>query len=104
MFPYIETISWILRHVDLEIRYILNDKIHLITSFEASIINSCYLLEDGDKSLDEKLIKKFLHNPKELLKARYKPEKVFKSRPLGDYLTNFLKKPYQYTMAMLCRL
>jgi hypothetical protein len=50
-------------------------KDHPITSFEASIISSYYHLEDGERSLDEKLIKKFPHNPKELLKAWYKPTK-----------------------------
>jgi len=69
MFPFVEAISWITKQDVLEMRYILNDKVHPITSFEALIIYSCYHLEDGERPLDKKLIKKFPHSPKELLKA-----------------------------------
>jgi len=61
-------------------------------------------LEDGEKSLDNKLIKKFSHKQKEILKAWYDLDKVFKSRPLGEYPTKLLQMPYQYAMDMLCRL
>jgi hypothetical protein len=102
MFPCEKSISWIVKHVDLETRYILNAKIHPITSIEASIIYYCYHLEEIDKSLDEKPKNKFLHNPKDILKAWYNLDKVFKSILLGEYPTNLLKMPYQYAVAMLC--
>jgi hypothetical protein len=43
VFPCAEAISWIVKHVDLETRFILNAKGHPITSFQASIIASLSL-------------------------------------------------------------
>jgi len=40
VFPCAKSISWIVRHDDLETKYILNAKHHPITSFEASTISS----------------------------------------------------------------
>jgi hypothetical protein len=61
-------------------------------------------LEKGEKLLDEKIINNFSHNPKELLKDWYKLKKVFKSRWSREYPTNLLQTPYQYEVAMLCRI
>jgi hypothetical protein len=92
VFPYAKAISWIVRHAELETRYIINSKEHPIASFEASIITSCYHLENRERSSNEKLIRKFLHDQKELLKAWYKPDKKFKSRPSGEYPTTCRKR------------
>jgi hypothetical protein len=69
VFPCVKAISLIVRHANMETRYILHSKIHPITFFKDFIITSYYHLEDEEKLLDEKLIKKFSHKPKEILKA-----------------------------------
>jgi hypothetical protein len=64
------------KHVDLETRFILNAQGHPITSFQASIISSCYHLEDGEKALDKKLVKNFPHSPREILKVGTIPKGI----------------------------
>jgi hypothetical protein len=69
IFPYVEAISWIVNHADLDTRYILNVQGFPITSFQASVIFSYYHLEEGEKVLDKNIVKIFLHIPMELLKS-----------------------------------
>jgi len=88
IFPCTNAISWIVWHVDLDNRYILNTKERPITSFQESNIASFYHLEKGDLSLDEEVIKKFSLKENDLCKFWYKPEKLFKIRSSGEYTTN----------------
>jgi hypothetical protein len=104
VFPYIEVISCIMKYVDMETIFIVNSKGHPITYFQASIIASRYHLEDEERSFDKKLIKKKLHNVRELLKVSYKPSKVFKSRSSNEYPTNMPRIPYQYAVVVLCKM
>jgi hypothetical protein len=68
VFPCAKAISWIVRHVRLETRYILNSKEHPIASFEASTITSCYHLEN--REIIERVIAQFVLVPKEKVKGR----------------------------------
>jgi hypothetical protein len=104
IFPCVESISWIVRHVKLYTKYILNSREHPITSFEASTIASRYHLDKGKRSMDENIIKKFPLKSKDLLKAWYNPNKLFKSMPSSEYPNNLFRMPYQYVVVMIYRL
>jgi hypothetical protein len=68
-FPCIKPISWIVKHVDLYNRNILNAKGHPITSLQEFDIALYYDLVKGDLSLKEYLIKKFPLKKKDLCKV-----------------------------------
>jgi hypothetical protein len=104
VFHCADAILWIIRHVDLDNRYILNAKGKPIASFRAYDIASYYQLERGSLLLDKDLIRKFLHKEKDLFKIWYNPDKTFKIRPSRKYPTNLLRTSYRYIVAMLCRL
>jgi hypothetical protein len=53
VFPCVEAISWIVKHVDLERKHIINAKGQPMGSFQPSTIASYYHLEEGEKILDE---------------------------------------------------
>jgi hypothetical protein len=61
-------------------------------------------MEEGGNVLNDGLIQNFPHNPIDLLKEWYKLGKHFKTRNLNEYLTNALRFPYQYDVAMVCKL
>jgi hypothetical protein len=61
-------------------------------------------LDEGEKILDDELVKKFPHNSREFLKDWYKPENYFKTRTSNEYPTNSLRLPYQYAVAMVCKI
>jgi len=94
VFSCVEAISWIVQHVDLETRYILNSRDYPIESFHPSYIASYYHLDKGEISLDKNLIKEFPLKVKDLFKFWYKSIKLFKSRPSEKYLINLLSIPY----------
>jgi len=75
-----------------------------VGSFQPSTIASYYHLEEGENILDEKLVKNFPHNPRDLLKGWNKPGKHFKTKTSNEYPTNSLRLPYQYAVAMVCRI
>jgi hypothetical protein len=68
VFPYVDTISWIIRHVDLKTLYILNAKGNPIVLFRVSNISQYYHFERGILALYDELIKKFPHKAKDLFK------------------------------------
>jgi hypothetical protein len=104
VFRCIDTISWIIRHVDLDNRYIIYSKGKPITSFHVSNLASYYYLERGSLLLDEELIKKFPHKEKYLTKILYKLDKTFKIISSCDYPTTSLRTPYQYAIEFICML
>jgi hypothetical protein len=104
VFPCADEILWILKHVDLDNRYIINVKWYPIASFQAIELDKYYHLENRTQSLDEELIRNFPHKAKHLFKIWYKTNKTFKLIPSRDYLTSSLRTPYQYIVAMFCRL
>jgi hypothetical protein len=102
--PCADAIAWIIEHVDLQNRYILNARGEPIASFQAADLAKYYHLEKGPQKLDEDLLSKFPYKGNDLFKIWYKPDIVFKHRRSGNYPTTELKTPYQYIVAMLCRL
>jgi hypothetical protein len=54
--------------------------------------------------LDDEILSEFKHKEKDLFKIWYKLDKSFKNRSSGKYPTMALRTPYQYIVAMLCRL
>jgi hypothetical protein len=84
--------------------YVCNTKKEPITSFRPEYLTKFHHIGKGIKKLDNKLLDEFEYTPKVLFPKWYKSRKQFKHRPKGDYPTSALRKPYQYTIAMLCRL
>jgi hypothetical protein len=54
--------------------------------------------------LNEDILSEFKHTTKDMFKFFYKPYKIFKLIPSGEYLTTALINPYQYIVVMLCKL
>jgi hypothetical protein len=102
--PCADAIAWIIEHVDLQNRYILNARGEPIASFQASDLAKYYHLENGTQKLDVELLNKFPYKANDLFKIWCKPDVVFKHSQSGNYPTTGLKAPYQYIVAMLCRL
>jgi hypothetical protein len=75
VFPCVDAIVWILKHVDLENRYILNARGDPIASFQVVDLEKYYHLEKGTQKLDEELLSGFKHKEKDLFKIWYKPKK-----------------------------
>jgi len=104
VFSYANSIAWILKHIKLENRYIYNARGDPIVSFEPTDLEKCYHLEKGTRNLDYELIIWFKRIDKYLVYIWYKLYKQFKLRLTGGYPTTTLRNPYQYMVAMLCRL
>jgi hypothetical protein len=103
VFPCVDAIAWILKHIDLGSRYVYNSRNEPIALFRLEDLARCYRLNKGTKKLDNKLLTKFECIAKELFPRWYKPDKKFKLRPKGGYPMTALRRPYQYMVAMLCR-
>jgi hypothetical protein len=54
--------------------------------------------------LDSKLLSEFEYTSKDLFPKWYRVDKKFKYRPKSRYPMTNLRRPYQYLVAMLCRL
>jgi hypothetical protein len=61
VFLCIDVITWVLKHVDLENRYVNNAMGQPIASFHPADLNKCYHLERGTKKLDSELLGVFKH-------------------------------------------
>jgi hypothetical protein len=77
---------------------------NLIASFKPDDLAKCYHIEAGNKNLDGQLLSELELTPKDLFPTWYKADKQFKYRPKSRYPTTNLRRPYQYMVAMLCRL
>jgi hypothetical protein len=104
IFPCTDAISWILKNTDISNRYICNMRKEPIASFRPDSLAKCYHIEEGSKRLDGELLNEFEYTPKDLFPKWYKEDKQFKYRPKSGYPTSALRRPYQYLVAMLCRL
>lgn len=67
-------------------------------------LERCYHIEKRIKNLDKKLLDEFEYTPKYMFLKLYKEDKKFNHKPKGGYPTGTLRKPYQYMVAMLCRI
>jgi hypothetical protein len=67
------------------------------------MIVSFYQLVEGELKLYDELVKEFSHKPRDLMKSWWLQGKKFKTRASDDYPINLLSLPYQYVMAMICR-
>lgn len=103
VFPCPNTILWILKNIDIS-RYVCNARKEPIASFKLDNLAKCYDIGAGSKTLDSQLLSGFELTPKDLFLGWYKADKQFKYRPKSRYLATNLRRPYQYVVAMLCRL
>jgi hypothetical protein len=103
VFPCVDAISWIIKHVDLGSRCIHNAKGEPIASFDPRTWKNV-ITSTKERKIDNKILDEFQHTTKELCPKWYKPDKQFKHRPKGGYPTISLRRPYQYMVSMLCRL
>jgi hypothetical protein len=102
--PCTESITWILKNVDLRNKYICNSRKEPISSFRHEYLEKCYHLDKRTNKLDNKLLDEFDYIAKELFPKWFKVDKQFKHRPKGDYPTTTLRRPYHCMVVMLCRL
>jgi hypothetical protein len=93
-----------LKNTDISSRYICNTRKEPIASFRPEFLAKCYHIEEGSKRLDGKLLSEFEYTLKDFFPKWYKVDKQFKYRPKSWYPTSALRRPYQYLVAMLCRL
>jgi hypothetical protein len=104
VFPCADTISWILKNIDIDSRYVFNARKEPIASFRLDDLAKCYHIEAGNKRIYGQLLSELELTPKDLFPTWYKEDKQFKYRPKSRYPTTNLRRPYQYMVAMLCRL
>jgi hypothetical protein len=104
VFPCVDTISWILKNIDINSQYVCNARKEPIASFRPDDLDKFYHIEVGNKILDSQLLSELELTPKDLFSGWYKEDKQFKYRPKSQYPTTNLRRPYQYMVAMLCRL
>jgi hypothetical protein len=104
VFPCVDAITWILKNIDLRNIYVCNSRKEPIALFRLEYLAKCYHLEKGIKKLDSKLLDEFEYTAKELFPKWYKADKQSKHRPKGGYPTTALRRPYQYMVAMLCKI
>jgi len=104
VFPYVDVVDRILKKIDLGKRYIFNTRGDPIVSFHPEDLAKCYHMEKGTLNMDNELLNGFKHTKKYLCCIRYKTYKQFKLKPTGGYPITLQMNPYQYMVAMLCRL
>jgi hypothetical protein len=102
--PCADAVSWIVEHVDLQNRCILTVIGEPIASFQGSDLASYYHLKKGLQQLDRDLLTKFPYKGDDLFRLWCKPDVVLKHIRSANYPTTDLKTPYQYIVALLCRL
>jgi hypothetical protein len=93
-----------LKNIDINSRYVCNARKEPIASFRPDDLDKCYHIEAGNKRLDGQLLSELELTPKDLFPGWYKADKQFKYRPKSRYPMTNLRRPYQYMVAMLCRL
>jgi hypothetical protein len=81
VFPCVDAISWILKNVDMDSRYVFNARKELISSFRPDDLAKFYHIEAANKNLDGQLLRKFELTPKDLFPTWYKLGNQFKYRP-----------------------
>jgi hypothetical protein len=104
VFHCTKAISWIIKHANLDKKHVINARGQKFDSFQPSVITACCHLDEGEKSLDEEMVKEFLNSPRDLLKIWCKLGKHFKTMSSNEYPTNSLRLTYKYAMTMLCRI
>jgi hypothetical protein len=59
VFPCVDSISWILKNIDINSRYVCNARKEPIASFRPKFLAKFYHIEEGNKRLDDKLLSEF---------------------------------------------
>jgi hypothetical protein len=85
VFPCANTITWILKNIDVNGRYVCNTRKNPIASFKPEYLAKIYHIGKGIMKLDNKLLNEFEYIPKDLFPKWYKVEKHFKYGPKGQY-------------------
>jgi len=75
VFPWSDSISWIIKHVDIRNRCVHNAQGEHISSFQPKDLENFYHLDKGVRKIDNKLLDKFQNMTKEMLPKLYKPGK-----------------------------
>jgi hypothetical protein len=104
VFPCTDSISWILKNIDINSSYVCNARKEPIASCRPNDLDKCYHIEAGNKIMDGQLLSEFELTPKDLFLGWYKAVKQFKYRPKSRYPMTNLRRSYQYMVSMLSRL
>jgi hypothetical protein len=75
VFPWSDSISWIIEHVDIRNRCVHNAQGEHISSFRPKELEKCYHLDKGERKIDNKLLDEFQNMTKEMCPKLYKPDK-----------------------------
>jgi len=94
MLHYVDSITWILKNIDVNRRYICNIRKYPIASYILEYLAKCYHIEKGSKRLDKNILSDFKYMQKDLFPKLYRADKEFKYRPKSGYPTSSLRKPY----------
>jgi hypothetical protein len=104
IFPSVDAISWILKNTDVDSRYVFNVRKDPIDYFRLGDLVKYYHIKAGNKNLDGQILSELDITPKDLFPTWYKADKQFKYQPKIWYPTTNLRIPYQYMVAMFCKL
>jgi hypothetical protein len=102
--PCAYDISWIMKNTNLNNVHVYNSRKEPIASSRSENLAKCFHIEEGIKRLDSILLNKFEYTPNEFFPKWYREDKKFKYRPKSGYPNSALRIPYQYLVAMSCRL
>jgi hypothetical protein len=104
--PCIETLGWIIDHVDTIKCTVNNEEGECEGIFLPVEVQKYYKLRDLEERLNIKFVVRFyeFHDTNMLLASWWKEDKMFTNRRNGWYNTVNLKEPYMYLMALICRL
>ena len=75
VFPCADTISWILKNIDINSQCVCNARKEPIASFQTDDLAKCYHIDVGNKRLDGQLLNELELTPKDLFPAWYKVDK-----------------------------
>jgi hypothetical protein len=64
VFPWSDSISWIIKHVDIRNRCVHNAQGEHISLFRPKDLEKCYHLDKGERKLDNNFLDEFQHTTK----------------------------------------
>jgi hypothetical protein len=106
VFPYIETLGWIIDHTDVD-KFLINDENGgCVGVFLPTEVHKYYKIKDSEEQLNTDFMVKFyeFHEINRLMASWWKEDKKFMNRSNDWYVTVNLRDPYIYLMALICQL
>jgi hypothetical protein len=104
IFPCIETLVWIIDHIDTEKCVINNVEGECVGVFLSVEDKKYYKLRDLEEKLNTDFVVKLYehHNTRKLLASWWREENKLLNKTNGWYNTTNLREPYMYLMVLIC--